>query len=303
MIETYRGYVNTWECDDVGHMNVQFYLSKLDNALEQLRHSLGHGPARAAQSGIALRPQWDHVHFLREVHVSTTLAIQCGVLEADDQGITVYSELQDCVSNSVSAAMTTRLDAVSRQDWSTAPLPATVQTAAQGLRVALPDYAAPKSVSDTRALEGLSLDIVRARGFFPIHHGVIHPADCNAHGWMLQGRYTARISDGAAHIWNAAGMDRQYLAERGYGVAVVESRQHYIRPVAAGTLVSIYSGVRGVSKRTASFAHMIFDTESGEPLARSEVTALLLDMSARRAGEFQPQERDRLEAARQRHGL
>jgi acyl-CoA thioester hydrolase len=36
MIETYRGVVYPWQCDHMGHMNVQFYAEKFDEATWQL---------------------------------------------------------------------------------------------------------------------------------------------------------------------------------------------------------------------------------------------------------------------------
>ena len=33
MIEVYRGSINTWECDEMGHMNVRFYVAKMMEGL------------------------------------------------------------------------------------------------------------------------------------------------------------------------------------------------------------------------------------------------------------------------------
>ncbi len=38
-LDTFRGTVNTWECDDVGHMNVQFYVARASDAAFYLRHA------------------------------------------------------------------------------------------------------------------------------------------------------------------------------------------------------------------------------------------------------------------------
>ena len=33
MIELYRGSINTWECDEMGHMNVRFYVARMMEGL------------------------------------------------------------------------------------------------------------------------------------------------------------------------------------------------------------------------------------------------------------------------------
>ncbi len=41
MIETYRGVIYPWNCDHMGHMNVQYYVGKFDEATWQLFAFLG----------------------------------------------------------------------------------------------------------------------------------------------------------------------------------------------------------------------------------------------------------------------
>ena len=41
MIEVYRGSINTWECDEMGHMNVRFYVAKSMEGLAEFAHAVG----------------------------------------------------------------------------------------------------------------------------------------------------------------------------------------------------------------------------------------------------------------------
>lgn len=41
MIELWRGNANAWECDELGHMNVRFYLAKAMEALGNLADKAG----------------------------------------------------------------------------------------------------------------------------------------------------------------------------------------------------------------------------------------------------------------------
>ena len=59
MIELYRGSINTWECDEMGHMNVRFYVAKAMEGLAEVAHVVGLGHAFRAERAIdaaAARP-------------------------------------------------------------------------------------------------------------------------------------------------------------------------------------------------------------------------------------------------------
>ena len=43
---TYRGTVYPWHCDQVGHMNVMWYVGKFDEATWHLFHAIGLTPTR-----------------------------------------------------------------------------------------------------------------------------------------------------------------------------------------------------------------------------------------------------------------
>ena len=54
---TYRGCVNSWECDQWGHQNVQFYLSKAADAQAALCCELGLSPSYLRRTGRAVEHQ------------------------------------------------------------------------------------------------------------------------------------------------------------------------------------------------------------------------------------------------------
>ena len=68
MIELYRGSVNTWECDEMGHMNVRFYVAKQMEGLAILTHSLDLRQAFRPGNTSTLLPFDQHIRFMKEVH-------------------------------------------------------------------------------------------------------------------------------------------------------------------------------------------------------------------------------------------
>jgi len=54
MLETYRGAVYPWHCDQMGHMNVMWYVGKFDEATWNLFAEMGVTLSRTAYS-VAVR--------------------------------------------------------------------------------------------------------------------------------------------------------------------------------------------------------------------------------------------------------
>ena len=59
------GSVQIGECDVMGHMNVQHYISRALDALAWFGFELGLGPAYAREHGAGLVPADQHIRFVR----------------------------------------------------------------------------------------------------------------------------------------------------------------------------------------------------------------------------------------------
>ena len=106
---THRGYVNTWECDDRGHLNVQFYPDRFADAGAHALHALGLGPRAAAVAGLGFRLVHEHVTFQRELRASDSISVYTGVIAADAHGLTLLHELVESTSGNVFSTSTQRL--------------------------------------------------------------------------------------------------------------------------------------------------------------------------------------------------
>jgi acyl-CoA thioester hydrolase len=78
-IETYRGFVYPWSIDHVGHMNVQSYVGRFDEASWHFLARLGLTPSLLAAHGRGVVALDQRIQYRREVrsgsllHISTAL--------------------------------------------------------------------------------------------------------------------------------------------------------------------------------------------------------------------------------------
>ena len=79
-VEIWRGGVNTWDCDEMGHMNVRHYVVRAMEGLIGLAAELGMPQAFSPHANATLLVKEHHVRFLREAHAGAPLTMLGGVI-------------------------------------------------------------------------------------------------------------------------------------------------------------------------------------------------------------------------------
>lgn len=130
---TYKGTVYPWHCDQVGHMNVMWYVGKFDEATWQLFNAIGLTPSylRANQRGMAAVDQ--HITYAKELHAGAVISISSSVKEVNDKRITFTHEMRNDETGEVAARTTliaVHMDTAARKSCA---FPTSVKAAAQAL--------------------------------------------------------------------------------------------------------------------------------------------------------------------------
>src|SRR3954471_15665385 len=94
-IETYRGVVYPWSIDHVGHMNVQSYAARFDEASWQFLGKLGLTPSFMKKNERAAVAAEQRVHYLRELTAGSLLHITSTLLEIGEKSIRVIHRMYD----------------------------------------------------------------------------------------------------------------------------------------------------------------------------------------------------------------
>lgn len=290
LIPTFSTAVNTWQCDENDHLNVQFYTEFAHEASQHLLAKLGFGPRAQRAVGAATRAVDDHVRYLREVRVVEPVEVHSAPVEVGERDVVVYHELRSPAGDHVAATIRRRI--ACDQPW-----PVEVRARAEALRVDLPVAAQPRSVGK-RALPDLSLNTAPSIGLIEVGRTQIKPDECDEKGEFLPRHQFGRYSDGAPMLWNHLGFDRTAMQERQEGSVVVEMLNHYREPLRAGDLVVAMSGLVTFSDKALVFAHFLFEVESGTLAACAEAVGMKFDQKVRKVMVFSEEDRVRLAARR-----
>ncbi|HRO03573.1 MAG TPA: thioesterase family protein, partial [Terricaulis sp.] len=80
----YQGSVNTWECDDGGHLNVRFHFERAMIGLAHFARHLEIPRAFTNAGGSTLAPLEAHARFLKEARPGAPLVMHGAVVRMDE---------------------------------------------------------------------------------------------------------------------------------------------------------------------------------------------------------------------------
>lgn len=286
LIPTLRTAVNTWQCDENAHLNVQFYTSFAHDASAQLFNALGFGPRAQAAAGAKVSVVEDHIRYHREFRVIDTVEVRSAPLEVGEGDLLAYHEVRNPADGTVAATVRRRV--VGDRPW-----PAAFRARAEAARVALPDIAKPRSVGTP--LPMVALGDAPAAGLIEVGRSTVKPEECDEKGEYLPRHCFGRYSDGAPFLWNHLGFDRTAMQERQEGSVVVEMRNEHHASLRAGDLILVLSGLASFTDKILTFSHFLFEAETGTLVACAEAVGMKFDQKIRKIMRFTDADRARLE--------
>jgi len=290
LIPTFSTAVNTWQCDENDHLNVQFYTEFAHEASASLLATLGFGHRAQRAAGVVTRAAEDHVRYLREFRVVEPVEVHSAPVEVGEREIVAYHEVRNPAKGEVAATVRRRI--VCDRAW-----PADFRARAEAARIPLPETARPRSVGRL-SLPDLPLSRATSVGLIEVGRTQITPDECDERGDFLPRHCFGRYSDGAPVLWNHLGFDRAAMQERQEGSVVVEMLNQYRRPLQAGDVAVVMSGLAGFTDKTVVFTHFLFEAESGTLAACAEAVGMKFDQKIRKIMTFPPEDRARMEARR-----
>jgi acyl-CoA thioester hydrolase len=102
---TYRGSVYPSQCDQMGHMNVAFYVAKFDEATWQLFAAIGLTPSRLRTEAIGMAGVEQHIEYSHELFAGDVVTVTSTILEIKDKAIRFAHEMRNDETGEVAARM------------------------------------------------------------------------------------------------------------------------------------------------------------------------------------------------------
>jgi acyl-CoA thioester hydrolase len=279
-LEVWRGGVNTWECDDNGHLNVRFYVARAAEGLVGLASAMGMKGAFRAGADATLLIKEQHIRFLREARPGAALHMLVGVVSIDGAEARVLQRLIHSRTGELAATFQTVITHVTSREGRAFPWSARALALARGLLTAIPERAGARSVSLAPVRCAASLAEADRMDLVRLGAGAFGAADVDSFGRMRPELFIGRVSDGVPRL-------REVLGDQGeppahVGGAVVEYRLVHLDWPRAGDRFEIRSGLAGIVGNAQRIVHWMLDPVSGRAWGSAEAIAVRLDLQARR---------------------
>ncbi len=123
-IETHRGVVFPWNCDQFGHMNVRHYASHFDDAGFHVWAVVGIGPASFEDLGVITVVARTTTDFKRELRAGVMFVIESGFTRVGVKSVTYAHRMREAETGALAAtqeAVEVFFDTKARRS---APMPA-----------------------------------------------------------------------------------------------------------------------------------------------------------------------------------
>ncbi|PHQ68779.1 MAG: hypothetical protein COB93_09775 [Sneathiella sp.] len=277
LISCYRGAVDAWECDQMGHMNVQFYMAKGSEAFAHLQNALGLDPARIRKEKRGLRFKSLRTQYKSEVHAGSALHGIAGIRKLDGDVIHGFIQLFETAFDRLSAVYEFTALYTNLQTDEALPLPGDLRDRALALADDHPDIYQPAP------FVGTVMPARPLKHMFESSRSSVDVWECDIFNHIEHRHIVGYFSDAATHIMGSVGLTRHTVRSRNLGSAALDYYSEFHAPIKMSTPVLLKSGLMGAKGKIFRFGHHLFDLDSGEIAISTTVLGCYFDMTARKS--------------------
>jgi len=281
-LETWRGCANAWECDEMGHMNVRYYVAKCSEGLGAVAAALDMPGAFGPKSASTIAPRSQHIRFLAEARAGEPLSMVGGIVSISECHAEIYQELRHS-DGRPAATFFMRVAHVDARTGKTFAWSSRARARAVELSCIVPPHGAPRSIDLDRPAPSGSVARADALAAPTIGLSLVTPDLVDAFGRLRTENFVGKISDGAPNLFARWRKDSGEAQGKRLGGAVLEYRLDYKRWPTTGDLIAVRSGVIDLQEKTQRVVHWLLDPVGGDAWATGEVIAVTFDLDARKA--------------------
>lgn len=281
MQQLYESVVTPEQIDHLGHMNVRYYGAHARAGATELLRSIGLEPS--VDRIVAQRDSYVRHH--QEQLVGAQLVVRGSFHVASDQRVAVYEELANASTGELAATFVQAFELVDRVTREALTIAEDVVQRASDLIEVIPEHGRPRTLSFEEDVTATAptLDIARTLDLAVREVRSIEPHECDEDGFVDALSVPELIWGGVPRPGREF-RPLEDLADGGQmGMAIMESRSSYVRPVRVGDQVQSFSAQLAVFNKAAVSRNWLIDVDRGDLVAVFSVVNIAFDTGARRA--------------------
>ena len=274
----YKNSVEAYEIDNMGHMNVQFYVKHALNACELFfRYENLVQSSQSLNNVFKLKKLF--IRYLREQTLGLPFNISVNYLSVDMSEIVVFLEMKNLLTNNISAAFVFSfgLDSLNGEKKRTI---STIIEELCSSPLAVPLYGKKKGLSGLPPMDLSYSEIKKLPNLLEPYYGLVTTESSSRAEELSAADYMGIISKAVPHLLLKGGHS---IAETNIGGAALEYEFRFKKFIWSGCGVFMKSGLRQINEKTYTWTHWLIEVETNEVLAVADSVIITMDLRTRKA--------------------
>lgn len=279
---TWAGDCSAWQCDELGHLNMSFYLDKFEQARMALFVRLGLVEAFRPGAYSTVRSRDIHIKYLAEARPGAPLRIESAIVALHETTAEVGHVMYH-IDGRMAATLREIVEHIYIPEDKKFAWPSRLRDSVAAYTDQLPAPARPRNLSlewDLPAPTATELGDLDAAD---IGGGIFLPVDTMAAGHVPFSKIFRRITTTLG--WFSGGWpefaDPEYM-DNGGSAVVLEIRVHMPNLIYAGDAYHMRPAIVGADAYTRLIMHNILNTVTGESVCAGYAAAGLFNLNTRK---------------------
>ena len=267
----FKDLVTIDDCDEMSHMNVQYYFGKHSDAIKCLFNKI----TSYTSTKINYKILTERCIFSREVHLNSVLEIVFKVKSAENNKLLLLSKVYSIDNKNVSAYFETSISLDLKKEIKKIILDLFSLNCSTFLNEL--EFSNLRPLSDNRPPQYYS------RNAFVSCKKAVNTWDLD-HQSMGSSQFKINcVSDAATHLFTHCGADFNWRNKYNVGSAALDYSVRYFKEALLGMAVTTYTNFTKISNKTLKFIHHMVEDSTGEVIMDIEIVAVLFDLKQRKS--------------------
>ena len=267
----FKDLVKKEDCDQMSHMNVQYYFGKHADAIKCLFNKINSYSGKNIQYNILN----ERCIFSREVHLNSVLEIVFKVKSIEDNKLLLLSKVYSIDHENVAAYFETSISLDVNEQIKKIISDLFSSNCFTFLNEL--EFSNLRPLTDSRPLQNHS------RSAFISCKSAVNTWDLDHNAVGSSQFKIGCISDAATHLFTHCGADFNWRNEYNIGSAALDYSVRYYKDAILGMAVTMHTNFTKIGNKILKFIHHMVDDSNGDVIMDIEIVAVLFDLQKRKA--------------------
>ncbi|GIS10654.1 MAG: hypothetical protein CM15mP114_14360 [Alphaproteobacteria bacterium] len=267
----FKDLVRKEDCDQMSHMNVQYYFGKHADAIKCLFNKIN----SFSTKNIDYKILNERCIFSREVHLNSVLEIVFKVKSIENNELLLLSKVYSIDHENVSAYFETSISLNINEKTKNIILNLFSLDTSTFLNEL--EFSNLRPLTDNRPPQNYS------RNAFISCKSAVNTWDLDHEAMGSSQFKIGCISDAATHLFTYCGADFNWRNEYDIGSAALDYSVRYFKDAPLGMAVTMHTNFTKIGNKSLKFIHHMVDDSTGDVIMDIEVVAVLFDLKKRKS--------------------